>query len=461
MKVAVIPSTGAATEATTDVTGAYNTGPLDSGPVKVTVSRHTATLAEVYDQVTVDLASDTTENVTLPATVPVEVKVFDTDARPVSTTAKITAKVAHSSTTASFSTGQTAAAAYERTATPNLNGVATLDVLAGTGIVDVTPTQHQFVPTGYGDLPFAPDFSITVVVHTLAGALNTAGGVPLEGQAIKLLEGGLIAIPIGGAAPQRAVVAATTTGSHGAYALTAPVGDYMLRVAGGEANSSVLPASYSVDAPLDLNVAHDQHLTLPASSLTVRVVDGDGAPVPGAAVAVRCSPTQFALAPGVIGDGTVCDDRTTDASGIAVARVLPSNGLTVAATPPAGSGLSAAVHSGVVVGDSGATLTIVVPRITTLRATPALIQLSPLALPLLNLTATLKSGAAGLAGRHVSFNAGTTTICTSLTDADGLATCSAAALPALVALLGSNGYTAIFSGDGRFVPSHDQAALIG
>jgi hypothetical protein len=98
------------------------------------------------------------------------------------------------------------------------------------------------------------------------------------------------------------------------------------------------------------------------------------------------------------------------------------------------------------------------PIPTTLDAHPTVVQLSPLAVTLrLSATLTDESGAP-IAGQPVRFVIGGRTVCTGVTDANGLATCTAAG-PLLRSLL-HLGYQAVYDGDSSYAPSTGVGAIV-
>jgi spore coat protein U-like protein len=98
---------------------------------------------------------------------------------------------------------------------------------------------------------------------------------------------------------------------------------------------------------------------------------------------------------------------------------------------------------------------------TTLKAAPALVQLSGLRLNLFNLSATLtnKFTHAPIEGAAIAFSAGKTAICTATTDATGTAKCNGST-SALSIVLGL-GYKATYLGDSTYLGSTATGALIG
>jgi hypothetical protein len=95
---------------------------------------------------------------------------------------------------------------------------------------------------------------------------------------------------------------------------------------------------------------------------------------------------------------------------------------------------------------------------TTLTATPAVIKISGLKLYLFNLSATLTDAAGPVAGQAITFTAGSTALCTAVTNASGTASCNATV--SLLSIVLSLGYTATFAGNSSFGPSTATASLI-
>ncbi|MET3960628.1 hypothetical protein ABIE44_000562 [Marmoricola sp. OAE513] len=94
---------------------------------------------------------------------------------------------------------------------------------------------------------------------------------------------------------------------------------------------------------------------------------------------------------------------------------------------------------------------------TTITARGALVNLVPLQVPLGHLQATLTSANGPVVGAPVKFTIGTATVCTSYTDANGLATCNA--LPQLLTLT-LLGFKASYAGDGNYNPSTVQGTIL-
>ena len=101
-------------------------------------------------------------------------------------------------------------------------------------------------------------------------------------------------------------------------------------------------------------------------------------------------------------------------------------------------------------------VTVTVP--TTLSATPAIIKIIPPKVYLFNLNGTLTTAAGPLSGETVTFKAGSTVICSAVTNVNGTASCNG--IGSLLSIVLSFGYTANFAGSGSFLPSSAHAALI-
>ncbi len=100
------------------------------------------------------------------------------------------------------------------------------------------------------------------------------------------------------------------------------------------------------------------------------------------------------------------------------------------------------------------------PIASRLVAEPALLRLSPLALPLFRVEAVLTRPDTGqpLSDQLVSFAAGGPTVCTAVTDSFGRASCSAVA-NALQVLLGG-GYTATYAGTTDVAPASATGPIV-
>jgi hypothetical protein len=105
------------------------------------------------------------------------------------------------------------------------------------------------------------------------------------------------------------------------------------------------------------------------------------------------------------------------------------------------------------------------PLETVMTATPAVLQVSPLSLHLLDLTAFL-AWVQPIPNETIVFKAGATTLCSATTNDVGVASCSVlTSVPGILAVVAANGYTASFAGDdgvlSNFAPSSAKAGLIG
>ncbi|MCW2780422.1 MAG: hypothetical protein JWR35_871 [Marmoricola sp.] len=120
-----------------------------------------------------------------------------------------------------------------------------------------------------------------------------------------------------------------------------------------------------------------------------------------------------------------------------------------------------AVYSGSpsFVGSTSAALAVsVAKRATTISADAAVVKLLPLGLPLGQLRITLSSGLGPVAGVPVVFTIGGATICTSTTDASGVATCNA--VSQLLTLVLNLGYRANFAGNANYQSSSAQGVVL-
>jgi hypothetical protein len=100
----------------------------------------------------------------------------------------------------------------------------------------------------------------------------------------------------------------------------------------------------------------------------------------------------------------------------------------------------------------------VAKRATTINADAAVVKLLPLGLPLGQLRITLSSGLGPVAGVPVVFTIGGATICTSTTDASGVATCNA--VSQLLTLVLNLGYKASFAGNANYQSSSAQGVVL-
>lgn len=245
------------------------------------------------------------------------------------------------------------------TALTDAAGVATVRLLesrAGEASVSVGPPDGTNLSSvTVSAVPLAADYAVTVLIASMQGSLAT-GGEALGGQIVELSPGASGARRT--ALREAAGGDSTVTEPDGTYSLTVDPGLYDLTVRNGESANVAAPDSYSVTADgLDVTSARSDSLHLPVSSVSVTVEDGSGEPVPGAVVSMACTPTSFELISGGPASGSTCDSAVSDASGVAVLKVLPVADLTLDVVPPGGSGLvESSVSFGEVSADLSATV---------------------------------------------------------------------------------------------------------
>lgn len=97
---------------------------------------------------------------------------------------------------------------------------------------------------------------------------------------------------------------------------------------------------------------------------------------------------------------------------------------------------------------------------TTTVASPILLRLAPTKLTLGTVTARLATATGPVVGQPVRFTAGGAAVCTAVTDARGIATCTAN-VAGLVRLLLAGRVTATYDGRPGLLPSSGAAALVG
>lgn len=107
---------------------------------------------------------------------------------------------------------------------------------------------------------------------------------------------------------------------------------------------------------------------------------------------------------------------------------------------------------------SGARNITVAKQPTAIKATPAVVSLTPLLLPLGQLRATVTAGGSPLAGVPLEFRVGARLVCTTTTNESGFATCNAAAQILLLTLNG--GYNVTYAGDANHLSSTAHGALL-
>ncbi|HEX4191387.1 MAG TPA: Ig-like domain-containing protein [Marmoricola sp.] len=242
-------------------------------------------------------------------------------------------------------------------------------------------------------------------------------------------------------------------------------------LSGGQATSATVsnltPGTHTVTA----NYAGDAHF-LPALdtttqnvgtvSTTTALVATPSAVNFGQTVSLTASVTPGSTGLGApTGTVTFTDGSTT--LGTAVVGASGTNGTASIAVSTLGGGSHTikATYSGSAsfAGSASANSTVTVARLaTTITAQPALIKLiPPLALPLGQLKINLNSANGPVAGVPVTFTVGNATVCTTTTDAYGVANCNA--LPQLVTLT-LLGYKANFAGTGDYLPSSATGVII-
>lgn len=175
----------------------------------------------------------------------------------------------------------------------------------------------------------------------------------------------------------------------------------------------------------------------------------------GSTVALTATVTPSATALGApTGTVTFTDGSTT--LGTVVVGADGTNGKASIAVSNLSGGTHTikATYSGAnsFAGSVSSNVTVTVNKLaTTISARPALVKLlPPLALPLGALEATVNSANGPVAGVPVVFTVGSTTVCTSPTDAHGVARCNALAQLIPLTLLG---YKATFAGNGDYLGS--------
>ena len=179
--------------------------------------------------------------------------------------------------------------------------------------------------------------------------------------------------------------------------------------------------------------------------LSAKVTPAVGtAGTPGGTVTFKRGTTTIASVPVAAGPGS---------SAVAVINVSDL---------PAGSHAIRAEYSGTALfaASTSAPVTVNVGKVgTVLNAQAALVKIIPLGLPLGLLKTTLTTSAgAPVVGQPVQFRIGPNLICTSLTDAQGVATCNAR--PQLLQLTLALGYKAAYLGDANHLPSNANGSII-
>lgn len=252
-----------------------------------------------------------------------------------------------------------------------------------------------------------------------------------------------------------------------------PLGDAVALDGDGEATSpsvsNLLPGNHEVRALY----SGDVHFVSGANSITQNVAKV------GTATALTVTPTSTTYgqtvtlnakvtpAVGTAGNpgGTVTFKRgTTTIATVPVAAGPGSTAVAIITVSdlPAGSHAIRAEYSGtpVFAASNSAPVTVNVGKLaTSLKTEAALVKIIPLGLPLGLLKVTL-TGAGGqpVVGAPIEFRIGPNLICTSTTDAAGVATCNAR--PQLLALTLALGYKANYAGDANHLPTQNFGTII-
>lgn len=175
----------------------------------------------------------------------------------------------------------------------------------------------------------------------------------------------------------------------------------------------------------------------------------------GATVSLTATVTPGSTALGAP-TGTVTFTEGSTTLGTAVVGANGTNGTASIAVSnlSGGSHSIKATYSGSAAfgGSASANSTVTVAKLaTTINAQPALVRLlPPLAVPLGQLVITLNSANGPVAGVPITFTVGSTTVCTTNTDAYGVAKCNALSQLVPLTLLG---YKATFAGNGDYLGS--------
>ncbi|WP_246004988.1 beta strand repeat-containing protein [Nocardioides marmorisolisilvae] len=264
--------------------------------------------------------------------------------------------------------------------------------------------------------------------------------------------------------------------------LDAPTGHVQFRVDGVALGGAVALSDGSATSPSVTNLAPGDH-TVTAVYSGSELFEGETASLTqsvgkvSTTTSLNATPSSVnfgqsvqltaTVTPGSTGLGAPTGTVTfTDGSttlGQVVVGASGSNGTAnLVVTLAGGSHSIKATYSGssAFSGSVSATSPVTVAKLpTTITAQAALVRLlPPLALPLGQLKATLNSPLGPVGGVPVVFTVGTTTVCTTTTDAYGVATCNAASQ--LVSLVLFNGYKATFAGNGDYLGSNASAGII-
>ncbi|HET9423407.1 MAG TPA: Ig-like domain-containing protein, partial [Nocardioides sp.] len=239
-------------------------------------------------------------------------------------------------------------------------------------------------------------------------------------------------------------------------------------VATSQAVSDLLPGDHDVRALY----SGDVHFVSGASSITQSVAKvatsttltaTPTSTTYGQTVELRATVTPAVGSAGTPG-GTVTFMRGTTA--IATVPVAAGPGSSAVATVNlsdlgAGSHAIRAEYAGTAVfaASTSAPVTVNVGQLaTSLKTEPAVVKLIPLGLPLGLLKVTLTGGGQPVVGAPIDFRIGPNLICTSTTDAQGVATCNAR--PQLLQLTLALGYKASYAGDANHLPAQNFGSII-
>jgi protocatechuate 3,4-dioxygenase beta subunit len=290
----------------------------------------------------VDLTNSLTDQtITLPPVVTVKVRVHDSSGNPVTgATVDCAAwweSVAADQTFAGIAVPGTAQANeyFDLAAATDSSGSATMRVFPGTPLqpyfqVLVTPAAGTgMAPTIVPyDMPITGDTTIPVTVSSLSGTLETATGQPLPGQGVALQT-------------DDSTAAKTTTGSGGAFALTAPPATYSVALSGAIGD----PTRYEVTVPgVDLTSGKTGTFKLPTHTLAIVVTGQAGKPLSHATVLCAKTATSFALFGGTA-RGSQSASAETNTAGKVSLQLLPARLLNLTVTLRTGHGRSSATKT--------------------------------------------------------------------------------------------------------------------
>ena len=181
----------------------------------------------------------------------------------------------------------------------------------------------------------------------------------------------------------------------------------------------------------------------------------------GATVALKATVTPGATALGAP-TGTVTFTEGSTVLGTAVVGANGTNGVATISVSNFSGGTHTvkATYSGATsfAGSASGNATVTVAKVaTTISARGALVNLVPLSVPLGQLQATVNSANGPVAGVPVAFTIGSSTVCTSTTNAFGVATCNALSQLVPLTLLG---FKASFAGNGDYTGSTAQGVIL-